>query len=118
MELPETEPRGYSSFFVGGGYSGSNRGIETKANLNIDWGIEEVFSHFAEQIRNQDWALDSESIGTATAFGSWTRTPEPGTDLIGTLSILKSGEESFELKFQLISTGGNNLPRLGVFRAN
>lgn len=118
MELPETEPRRYSPFFAGGRYSGSNREIETKANLNIDWDIEEVFRHFSEQIGSQDWTLDSENIGTSTAAGSWTRSPETGTNLIGTLTVLKTDEETFDLKFQLISTGVSSNSSFRAFGTN
>lgn len=118
MELPEPETRNFSPFFLGGGYSGSSTGIETSSSLNIDWDIEDVFSYFAEQIVDQEWVADSENIGTSSASGSWTRSPEPGLDLIGTLTILKSGDESFELKFQLISSGANNNSSLRVFGTN
>lgn len=118
MEMPEAEPRRYSPFFAGGGYSGSSSGIETETSLDIDWEIEEVFNHFAEQISDQEWTVDSQNIGTASASGSWTRSPEPGTDLIGSLTILRTGDEAFELKFNLISTGASNNSGFGVFRAN
>lgn len=118
MELPETEPRRYSPFFGSSSWSGSNRGIETKASLNIDWDIEDVFEHIVEQIEAQDWTVDSQNVGASSAIGIWTRSPEPGTDLIGTLTILKTGDESFELKFQLTSTGANNNAGPGIFRIN
>ena len=118
MELPETEPRRYSPFSGIGGYSGSRSGIETGASLSIDWEIEEVFNHFSDQISGQEWVVDSQNIGSSSATGSWTHSPEPGTDLIGTLTVLNLGEESFELKFQLTSLGGNNNTSFGVFRAN
>lgn len=112
MEMPETERQRYSPFFSSGGYSGSSSGIAVDANLRIDWSIEEVFSHFSEQITDQSWVLDSESIGSATATVSWTKSPESGTDLIGTLTVLKINEEAFELNFQLTSTGKNNSIRI------
>lgn len=119
MELPETEPRRLTPFSGLGGWSSStNREIESKANLRIDWEIEDVYSHFSEQISDQGWVVDAENIGTASAIGSWTRSPEPGTDLIGTLTIYKSSEESFELKFQLLLTGARNGIGFGIFRAN
>lgn len=110
MELPATDPRMVTPFRGLGGWSGSTNSIETDASLSIDWDIADVFTHFVEQIEAQDWAIDSRNTGTSSAIGIWTRSPEPGTDLIGTLTILKTGDESFELKFQLNSTGATNSP--------
>lgn len=118
MELPETRPRRFSPFSGIGGYSSSGSSIETEANLNIDWDIDEVFNHISEQLIEQQWVVDSQNIGTSSATGSWTRSPEPGTDLIGTLTVLHLGEESFELKFQLTSIGGNNSSSFRAIRAN
>lgn len=116
MELPEEVAQRRAPFFGLGGWSGSSSSMETKAGLNIDWDIEEVFEHFMAQIDAQQWAIDSQNIGTSSAIGVWTRSPVSGTDLIGTLTILKTGEETFELKFQLTSTGANNSSNSPFFR--
>lgn len=115
MELPETQTQRIARV----GWSNSNQGLESEAPLNIDWEIDAVFNHISEQISDQDWTIDSENIGTSSATGNWTRSPEPGVDLIGTLTVLKLGEESYELKFQLTSTGGSTNPNagVGIFRA-
>lgn len=107
MELPEDTSRRMTPFF-GMGSSGSGNDIESRASLNSDWDIEEVFIYFKDQIEAQEWSLDSENLGTSTATGSWIRTPEPGVDLIGTLSVIKAGAETFELKFRIVSTGQTN----------
>jgi len=31
----------------------------------------QVFAHFAEQLKAQNWSLDTDSAGTHTAVGSW-----------------------------------------------
>ena len=110
MELPETEPQFRSPFSGMSGWSGSSNSMETRDKLNIDWTIEEVFEHFANQIGAQDWTLDSKSVGSASANAIWTKSPEPGVDLIGTLTVLKTDDESFDLLFQLRSIGGSNSP--------
>ncbi len=119
MELPETEPvRGaYSPFFRVGGYSGSRNGIESKADLTIDWSIEEVFTHFSEQIDNQGWVVDTSNIGSTSATGIWTKSHPTEGDLVGTLSVLKVSDESFELKFLLSIVGGRRNSNFGVFRS-
>ena len=114
LELPESQQRRITPFF-GMGSSSSNRGVEARGNVNIDWEIEEIFRHFKEQIEGQDWLLDSENVGAVSATGSWTRGPEPGMDLIGTLIVIKSGADSFELKFQLNSFNNSNNTSRGVF---
>jgi len=40
--------------------------------ISIDWDLEEVFEHFKTQIQEQNWVVDSEDIGVASATGSWT----------------------------------------------
>lgn len=105
MEVPEAEnirPRGA---FIGGGSSSSNNSAETETNLRSDLGIEELYEHFAEQISEQDWELDTEVVGSRSATGNWTKSPEPGIDLIGTLFVLESSESNYELRFRLIAEG-------------
>lgn len=116
MELPEEVTQRRGPFLGMGGWSGSSNSMETKAGLNVGWDIEEVFEHFMAQIDAQEWAIDSQNIGTSSAIGVWTRSPVAGTNLIGTLTILKTGEEAFELKFQLTSTGANNSSNSPFFR--
>ena len=118
MELPVTEAPRSRPFLGSGGWSGSSNSIETDASVRIDWSIEEVFSHFTRQIEAQQWSSDSQNIGASSAIGIWVRSPEVGVDLIGTLTILKAGDESFELKFQLSSIGGANDSSPRVFRSN
>lgn len=118
MELPATEVRRSGPFLGAGGMSGSSNSIEVKANINVDMSVEAMFEHFVGQIQEQGWTADTQNIGASSAIGIWTSSPVPGTDLIGTLTILKTGDESFELKFQLISTGANNNAGQGFFRSN
>lgn len=107
LELPEdSQRRGARGPFIGG-MSGSGSDLETENTLSIDWSIAEVFAHFKPQIEAQDWELDSENIGTSSASGTWTRTPEPGMNLVGTLSVIKAGDETYELKFRLLNTSAS-----------
>ncbi len=115
MEMPETEQRQYSPLFGIGGGSRSNSEAESNANLSIDWPIDEVYAHFKAQIEEQGWQLDSENIGNATVNASWTRAPEPGMNLIGSLSILASGDDLYELKFHLLATGQRTRSGIGTF---
>lgn len=104
LELPEeaSQPIRRSPF---GLFSGSNNDIEISTNLSIDWGIEQVYLHFAEQMSAQGWELDTESTGDVTASGSWTRSPEADLVLVGLLTIVKVSESGYQMKFRLLSTG-------------
>jgi len=113
MEVPEAEnirPRGA---FIGGGSSSSNNSAETETNLRSDLDIEELYKHFAEQILEQGWEIDSEVVGDRSANGTWTRAPEPNLELVGTLSVLETSDSNYELRFRLRAEGdpGN----LGLF---
>ena len=106
MELPSTTGQMPSPFSImGGGFSGSLTDIETESQLEIEWTTTEVYQHFADQIAEQEWLLDSESSGNFGANGTWTRSPETNMNLIGTLTVLKTGDSYFQLKFRLISSG-------------
>lgn len=113
MEVPEAEnirPRGA---FIGGGSSSSNNSAETETNLRSNLGIEALYEHFAEQILEQGWEIDSEVVGDRSANGTWTRSPEPDLELVGTLSVLETSDSNYELRFRLRAEGdpGN----LGLF---
>ena len=48
-------------------------------------------------------------VGDRSANGTWTRSPEPDLELVGTLSVLELAEGEYELRFRLRaegSTGG------------
>lgn len=104
LELPSMITTRFMPF-QGPGFSSSNSGVEAHINVNLDWDLAELYDHFKTQIEEQGWVLDSENTGTASATGSWTRSPNVDSNYIGTLMVLKTGGESFELKYQLNSIG-------------
>ena len=71
LELPESERQGFSAFGSPGMRS-SGGNFESETSISIDWELEEVFEHFKTQIQEQNWVVDSEDIGVASATGSWT----------------------------------------------
>ena len=70
-----------------------------------DQEIGEVYRYFADQIEDQGWELDSEVVGSRSANGTWTNSPESNLSLLGTLSVLDSGDSNFELQFRLTAEG-------------
>ena len=107
LVLPEgTTQGGYQPFMIGGGGGGGNR-YETDATVEIDMDLDNVYQHFAEQIVEQGWNSDSESVGTATATGTWTKTVENNINIVGRLNIVRSDENVFALSMQVEIPGGS-----------
>ncbi|PCI76304.1 MAG: hypothetical protein COB20_11005 [SAR86 cluster bacterium] len=113
MEVPESEniqPRGA---FIGGSSSSGNNTAETDINLKSDLGIGELYTHFAAQIIEQDWVIDSEVVGERSASGTWTKSPTADLELVGTLSVLETSNGNYELRFRLRAEGEQG--NVGVF---
>ena len=79
---------------------------DSEATVEIDWNLEEVYRHFASQLSEQGWSLDSESIGTVSGQGIWTQSPEPNLDLIAHFNVVDSGDNEYELTIRIESPGG------------
>ncbi|MCB1670278.1 MAG: hypothetical protein R3F41_00885 [Gammaproteobacteria bacterium] len=106
MELPASDTNFYRPVRVGG-FSSSSQETETEASIVIDWDIEALYEHFAGQINTQDWTQDSSSVGDVSAIGTWTKDTAGSAPLVGTLSILASDDDFYELKFAIRSQGGS-----------
>lgn len=107
LQMPETEvSRQPMMGFFGGGGGGSTNDWETRANIAIDWDIEDLYRHFEEQVTAQGWAPDSQWSGTISAGGNWTKSPEADLDLAAMLTIVKTGEENYELKLRVFTLSG------------
>lgn len=106
LESPASVNQAYASFnpvFIGGGSGGGNYDARTDARLSYDGGLEELFNHYLPQLAEQDWALDSSQVGATAASASWTRSPEAGVELVGTLTISVVGEDNYDLYFRLVT---------------
>ncbi|GJM13281.1 MAG: hypothetical protein DHS20C12_16840 [Pseudohongiella sp.] len=119
MEVPETENIRPSGAFIGGGSSSSGNSVETEINLSSDLDIEELYEHFADQIVEQDWQVDSEVVGGRSATGIWTKSPSAEMELVGMLSVLEVAEGEYELQFRLRvegDVGGQGSVGISVMR--
>ena len=105
MEIPESQNRPRVAAWMVGGSSSSGNLVETDGAMTSDQDIEEVYRYFADQIENQGWELDSEAVGTRSANGTWTKSPESNLNLLGRLSVLDSGDSNYELQFRLTAEG-------------
>ena len=105
LEIPELQNSPRMNAFLMGGSSSSGNSIETEGVMTSDQDIEEVYRYFADQIEEQGWDLDSQAVGTLSATGTWTKSPESSLSLIGRLSILAAGDSEYALQFRLTAEG-------------
>jgi len=106
--MPAEGSAGQRPAFMIGGTSSSSNNAETEVELEIDWSMEEVFSHFAQQMLEQEWAIDTDSIGSLSASGTWTRSPESDINLIANLNVLSLGDNRFQLRLSVEGLGGGS----------
>lgn len=104
--MPDEANTGQRPAFMLGGISSSNNSAETDMELEIDWSMEEVYRYFADQMAEQEWALDTESIGSVSASGTWTQSPEANTNIMSTFNVVSLGENRFQLKLNVEGLGG------------
>ena len=90
---------------MGGGGSGSSNEWESRGALTIDWEIGDIYEHFSSQIAEQGWVADSDTTGTMFAGGSWTKSVDD-VDLVGTLSIIKLTDNTWDMRFRFVRQGG------------
>lgn len=117
LELPPRPANSVSigvGLFTGGsGGSGSGNDFETRSQLASDLDLAGVFAHFAVQVVAQGWDADAESVGEAFATGSWTRTVGD-QEIIGVLSVVELGENSYDLRFRVLGRAEAGSPALGI----
>ena len=94
--------------WVLGGISGSSRSADSEATIESELDLEGVYRHFAAQLAEQGWALDTESIGSVGANGIWTRSPEAELDLVAHFNVVSTEESRYELTIRVESTGGGS----------
>jgi hypothetical protein len=104
LVLPTTG--GMSGSGGGGGGGGPNE-WETRATLNGPWDLARIYDYFVEQIETQGWASDANVASDNMATGSWTKTVEDA-ELIGNLTVLRTDENNYDLRFRLIRKGQPN----------
>jgi hypothetical protein len=104
MPVSTTAPNPAMGNLMGGGGGGSSDEWESRGALAIDWNIQQIFTHFSDQVVGQGWMPDGAVTGVEVASGSWTRTVD-GLDLIGLLTIVATAPNSWDLRFRLVNKG-------------
>lgn len=92
------------SAFGGGG--GVQPGMSTDALMEMDISLSALYTHFADQLREQDWSLESESEGSVTATGTWLANvtgPDGAEQVVhGVLTVARDGgEDEWRLRFMI-----------------
>jgi len=80
--------------------SGSTTGVESRIDLNIDWELDMLFRHFTDQISQQDWQNDNETVGSISANANWIREADDLT-LLGSLRVVNTAESQYQLQFSI-----------------
>lgn len=101
LVLPEESRQPPRAFIDGGSRSGSGNRFETNHTLLVDWPIDSVYRHFAEQVNAQGWSPLGELMEQPVSAGHWTRRVDTDTHLVGTLLIVETAAETFDLRFQM-----------------
>jgi hypothetical protein len=100
MELPAaatlTSAPGRGQSFT----SGSPNGMESSVVMTIGWDLETVFRHFTDQIAEQGWQSDHQSVGNISAAASWTHEVDQLT-LFGMLRVIETADSQFRLQFSI-----------------
>lgn len=123
LVVPEAGDALRSMPSIRGGGGGSPNDWESSTPLASELSLQQLYEHFAPQLIAQGWALDSVGTGSFLATGSFTKTVEGDMELIGILNVLELAENSFDLKFRLVSKttaaggpGPLNSPAIGIRR--
>lgn len=107
-----TRPR---SIIASGGRGGSSEDFEVHSvPVAITWSSEALMAHFAEQIVQQGWQPDTQVSGKQSAFGSWTKSVD-GNALLGTLTLVETSADNWDLKFRIVRGGGATVNAGGDF---
>jgi hypothetical protein len=78
--------------------SSSRDSAQSQSDLTIEWPREALYNHFAEQVAEQGWLLDTESTGEAAALGAWTK-EEGGQSLLGSMRLIKQQGNAYQAVF-------------------
>lgn len=116
--VPEDARQGRMPFINVSGSSSSGNSAETDTSFMLEWELDALYEHLADQIVEQGWTLDAESLGSVTASGNWTRQLEEGANLVLRLDVVSQQEDRFDLTLRVEGPGGRRGWGLGILQAN
>jgi hypothetical protein len=80
--------------------SGLPNGMESSIVMNLDWELDRVFRHFTDQIAEQGWQSDHQSVGNISAAASWIHEVDQ-LKLFGMLRVIETADSQYRLKFSI-----------------
>jgi hypothetical protein len=87
LELPVDPATGVAVRMQGGGSSSAGGVINARAEFVLRDSAGSIARHFASQMAQQGWTSDASWSGASSAGSSWSKRPETGSLLQGTLSV-------------------------------
>lgn len=81
-------------------FSGSAGGMESRIDMSIDWDLPRLFRHFTDQIAQQNWQIDNETVGSISANAGWTREVDD-MKLLGSLRVVNTADSHYQLQFSV-----------------
>jgi hypothetical protein len=64
-----------------------------------------LLSYFGDQVRTQGWTYDTGRTGNLVSGAQWVKSAEDDDTLVGTLSVLDAGQETYNVRFAVMSVG-------------
>lgn len=97
LEMPVDPTTGAAATLRGGSYGGGPAGgtVHARAEFVTGDAAGNVARHFAQQMAEQGWSSDADWSGASSAGSSWSKRPEAGTLVQGTLMVTALNERQF-----------------------
>lgn len=92
LEMPVDPERQTSARLQGTSMNVSGNMIHAQAEFVIRGPVGNVARHFATQMADQGWTRDAQWSGASTAGSSWSKRPQAGSLMQGTLSVTRLDE--------------------------
>lgn len=86
-----------------GSFSGSDRFLNTRVDIETDLSAQELAEHFAQQLRDQGWSDDAAWSGEVSSGSVWLATPEAELNLMGLLDVIALDETVYQATFRASS---------------
>lgn len=102
LELPANPVTGLPARWRSGGLGSSAGSVHANADFSVDDTAGNVAQHFARQMAEQGWTRDAAWSGAVTAGSSWSKRPDAGTRIQGTLQVTAFDERQFMATLRVI----------------
>ena len=102
MPVQATVLNPYGGYIIGAGeFPGTGRSIGTEIELETDLSGQSLLEHYAQQLEDQGWRLDTAWSGESSSGSVWTRAPDGGPELAGLLDTLTLAGSGYRASFRV-----------------